>query len=454
MKRLLVMPIKHESTMSHSRNGDCLMRHGSAFSAVLLALSGALVLAAQERPYLTTKTPITLFSTNDGEYKQLLQVTDEQTTDWELKTKDSFSVIHLGPDHPPIIRTIYDTAPCSIYGTPTMAMSKDGRYALVANHSWRPEIAKKLKLPDGPQTNADLTAELLKQPKMTAQLVNMLSLIDLSTPDFRVVDRVVFDDRPMHVLSHPDGQRFVTGGDKYFYVHRIAQGKLLEVSRNAQPHGLACFWIHPQGHRLIATQGRAPLSGEPATVQWYSIRGDQIKHLSEIKVAPGVPTELLDSSYILRISRDGKLALICQRASGPGVDLSDILVADLTREKPVINSVIKQVSDGSESFAFHPNGRMAVATGLGRVPNCIVVLDIASQPARVLYTLDAKGGAQGIEFTPEGDKLFVGSPDAGRIEVFDVVGDYELRKNQKFLKIGYGHNSLTIGPRYQLRPEN
>jgi hypothetical protein len=44
--------------------------------------------------------------------------------------------------------------------------------------------------------------------------------------------------------------------------------------------------------------------------------------------------------------------------------------------------------------------------------------------------------------------LFVGSSDAGRIEVYDVVGEYELRKNQKFLKTGHGHASLTIGPRY------
>ena len=92
-------------------------------STVLLALSCAFDLAAQDRPYLTTQTPITLFSTNDGEVNQLFQLTDEQTTDWELKTKDSFTIIHLGPDHPPIIRTIYDTVPCSILGTPTMAVS-------------------------------------------------------------------------------------------------------------------------------------------------------------------------------------------------------------------------------------------------------------------------------------------------------------------------------------------
>jgi len=171
--------------------------------------------------------------------------------------------------------------------------------------------------------------------------------------------------------------------------------------------------------------------------------------LNEVKVASGVPTKLLDTSFILRISPDGKQALICQRSSGNGIDHSDILFADLTLKKPVINAVIKQVSDGSESFAFHPNGKMAVATALGTDHNCIVVLDIASNPPRLLYTLDTKGRSQGIEFTPEGDKLFVGSPMAGRIEVFDVLGEYELRKNPKFLNIGFGHNSLTVGPRYQ-----
>ena len=126
-----------------------------------------------------------------------------------------------------------------------------------------------------------------------------------------------------------------------------------------------------------------------------------------------------------------------------------MLIADLTLDPPVINDVVSQVADGVESFAFHPNGKLAVATGLSIDHNCIAALDIASRPARLLYTLDAKGIGQGIEFTPEGDKLFVGSAIAGRIEVFDVLGDYQLRKNPKFLNVGFGHNSLTIGPRYR-----
>ena len=84
-----------------------------------------------------------------------------------------------------------------------------------------------------------------------------------------------------------------------------------------------------------------------------------------------------------------------------------------------------------------------------KTKNSLAVLDISDKTPKVLYYLDAAGGSQGVEFTPEGDKLFLGSPAHGRIEVYDVVGDFELVKNQKFLKIGYGHNSLTIGQKYQ-----
>ena len=124
------------------------------------------------------------------------------------------------------------------------------------------------------------------------------------------------------------------------------------------------------------------------------------------------------------------------------------MIADLTLATPRITGVIKQVGDGLESFAFHPNGRMAVATVLEKSKNSLAVLDIESNPPRLLYHLDAAALSQGVEFTPEGDKLFLGSTFNGRIEIYDVVGDFELVKNQKFIKIGFGHNSLSIGPRY------
>ena len=329
-----------------------------------------------------------------------------------------------------------------------MALSKNGRYGLIANHGFRNEQFADIVYPKGvPLTNKDITPEMLLKQELPAHKSNMVSLIDLSTPEYKVVHRVLFDDYPFHVLAHPDGKHFIVGASENFYVFKIDNGKLIQISKNPQAHGHPCFWISPDGKRIIATQNFG--KDETCTVQWYSIENNIIKHLSTVNIADGVDTKLLDTSMIIRISLDGKMALICQRSVPNGLDLCDIPIVDLTLNKPVITSVIKQVADGVESFAFHPNNKMAVVTGLGKPTNCIGVLDIASKPARLLYTMDAKAIGQGIEFTPEGDKLFVGSATSGHIEVFDVIGDYELKKNQKFLRVGYGHSSLSIGSRYQ-----
>jgi hypothetical protein len=416
----------------------------SQIASFIILASSAL---SDEKPYITTQTPITLLSANDGETDIRWRKTPEGLNDREVKTEDSITVIHLGPDHPPITKTVYGTVPSSILGTPTMAMSADGLYGIIANHGFRGRTAyANLIYPAGaPVTNEDIQPGDLSKQRLIPQLSNMLSLIDLASPDLKVVDRVLLDDGPVHVLPHPDKKHFVVGAIENFYIFRIQNAKLIEISRNPQDKGLPCFWTNPKGDRIIATQGF--LDG-PATINWYSLINNKVRHLSEVKINEGVDTELLDRTYILRTSLDGKLALVCQDSSLFSHELSDILIVDLTLDKPAITSVIKHVGPGVESFAFHPNGKMAVATCLGVYKNSIAVLDIASKPARLLYHLDAGGVGQGIEFTPEGDKLFVGSNAASRIEVYDVMGEFELRKNQKFLKIGYGHCNLTIGPRY------
>ena len=418
-------------------------------SLILFALIFAFPNAPQsdDKPYITTQTPITLLSANDGDVDFLWRKTREGLRDREVKTRDSITVIHLGPDHPPISKTVYGTVPSTIIGTPTMAMSSDGRYGIVANHGFRGRTDfASLIYPEGvPLTNADIRPGDLGKQKLAAPLSNMLSLIDLASPDLKVVDRELLDDGPIHVLPHPDGKHFVVGAVKSFYVYRIHNGQLIQISHSPQEHGLPCFWINPKGDRILATQGW--LDGEATRIHWYAVVNNQVRHLSEVKVKAGVDTELVATSYILRISLDGKLALVCQDA-GLFPPLCDIPIVDLTLEKPAITSVIKHVGPGVESFAFHPNGKMAVATCLAQHKNSIAVLNIASKPARLLYHLDAGGIGQGIEFTPEGDKLFVGSAAASRIEVYDVVGEYELRKNQKFLKTGRSHCNLTIGPRW------
>ena len=418
--------------------------------AIIFLFLSTCILHAEEKPYITTQTPLTLFSTQDGETEGRWPFSTVKPYDYKLLAKDSFTVIHLGPNHPPIVKTVYGTIAATILGTPTMAMSKDGRYGIATNHSWRVEGSSldMLSYPlNDPVNNKDLNDELLKQQVLSPQLSNMIQVVDLYDKDHKVVDRILLDDKPFHILSHPDGERFFAICCEHFISYKLHSGRLVELSRSKIEFGLGCFWIHPDGKHIIA--GRTPkLPGKPAIPQWYRIVGNGVEKICDIKIAKNIDTKYLDSGAILRITPDGKWGFICQRTIYNGKDLCDVLIADLTMENPMVTKVIKQVGDGLESFAFHPNGKMAVVTCLAREKNALAILDIESDPPRLLYHIDASAGSQGIEFTPEGDKLFHGSPAHGRVEVYDVVGDFELEKNQKFIKIAYGHNSLTMGPRY------
>ena len=372
--------------------------------------------------------------------------TPEGLVDFEVKTKDSFTVIRLYPDKPPVTKTVYGTVPCTVIGTPTMAISNEGRWGLITNHGL---VLPGMRADYPPGTllnNADIRDSDLSSQKLSPPLSNMLSLIDLKSLDFRIADRVLFDDYPAHVLPTPDGKHFVVGGSETFYVYRIEGGELIEVSKSPHNRGLTCFWIQPNGKGLIATQGDVLDVTKPSDINWYKITDAfEIEFVAKVQARPGVNAELLDTTAIPRISPDGRMALVCQRAVPGNGDLCGVFVVDLTTSPPVISHVIEQVGDGVESFAFHPNGKLAVVTCLGMDSNDIAVLDISTSKPSILYHLDVGGCAQGIEFTPDGDKLFVGSLMENRIEVFDVVGDFDLVKNPKFLKTGHGHCSLTLG---------
>ena len=73
-----------------------------------------------KRPYLTVETKITLLSANDGSSDVVWRKTPEGLVDFDVKTKDSFTVFRLYPDKPPTSRTVYGTVPCTVIGTPGM----------------------------------------------------------------------------------------------------------------------------------------------------------------------------------------------------------------------------------------------------------------------------------------------------------------------------------------------
>src|SRR5436190_19013620 len=89
------------------------------------------VLAAQDpaTPWIKTRQPLTILSANDGQSH--LRLNADMKLDRENVTPDSITVVHLGTDHPPIVKTVYGTVPNTISGSPDMAMPRDGHYALV-----------------------------------------------------------------------------------------------------------------------------------------------------------------------------------------------------------------------------------------------------------------------------------------------------------------------------------
>ena len=130
------------------------------------------------KPYITTRSPITLLSANDAEVDFLWRKNREGLRDREVKSQDSITVIHLGPDHSPISRTVYGTVPSTILGTPTMAMSADGRYGIIANHGFRGTSAfAGLIYPNGtPLTNADIRpGDLTPQKNRASPVEHALS---------------------------------------------------------------------------------------------------------------------------------------------------------------------------------------------------------------------------------------------------------------------------------------
>src|SRR5258708_9713455 len=94
----------------------------------------ACALASQDpaTPWIKTRQRLTILSANDGQSH--LRLNADMKLDRENVTPDSITVIHLGPDHPPIVKTVYGTVPNTISGSPYMAITRDGHYAVVTSN--------------------------------------------------------------------------------------------------------------------------------------------------------------------------------------------------------------------------------------------------------------------------------------------------------------------------------
>src|SRR6516162_5880138 len=133
------------------------------YSFLLLSITfvTTAIASAQEPaiPGIRTKQKLTILSANDG---YVHRRPNPDAKDKKVVTQDSITVIQLGPDHPPIVKTVYGTVPNTIAGAPYMAMTGDGHYGFVTCQSGAHD-------PDSP---------------------DLLSVIDLSDPELKVLQTI------------------------------------------------------------------------------------------------------------------------------------------------------------------------------------------------------------------------------------------------------------------------
>lgn len=374
------------------------------------------------RPWIQTRQELTLFSANDGQAH--IRLDAEMRIDKKSFTPDSITVVHLGPDHPPLARTVYGTAPNTILGAPYQAITKDGHYAFVICHGLG-----------------------LFGPKEK----NLLSVIDLSLSDLAVVQKVNIPS-PSMVLAHPDGRHIIVAYPAGFKVFEMQGGRLVLAKDNQVGFIPDSMDISTKGDRIVATVLNAP-DGYSVGVHVFSYQDGVIEHQHEVQVPKGFPP--FNRPFAMRFSPDGKRVLV-PNGDGMGTKgrLDDILSVDMTLDPPAVTEVIPQVADGIESLAFHPKGHMAVIACLEDLPwlaasaySHLAVIDLTSQPARVLYDVNVEPFPEGIEFTPDGSQLFVQLTSANHIAVFDVDG-FMLRRSPFVIRVGHGPSSMAIGPSF------
>ena len=365
---------------------------------------------ADQQPYfLVSQTPLVLLSANDAEIGSRFGPRPLSST------QDSISVIRLFPDSPPKAATVYGTVPSSIIGPPRMAIVRSGRYGVVANN---------------PMT----LAQLFGDESLPDNPTGLVSVIDLESPNLEVTDTFELDGLPQMVAAHPDDDRFLINTFDALNMFRISEGSVVEVASIATDVPINAFDISADGNVVLA-------SGLPDSIHVFRITGDSIQYQVQVGVEESGPRP--EDPFTVRISPSGDRAIVLNGNGSPYKGYSDdALLIDMTMTPPQVVSSIPDIADGLEGLVIHPDGHMAV---IGCLDDHLAVVDLTLEDPRVVYYLDLDGLAfpEGLEFSPDGSKLFVGLTGQNHIAVYDVDG-YGLTESPLVLRTGHSPTSLAV----------
>lgn len=255
------------------------------------------------KPWIRTAQPMTLLSVNDGQAhlkfdSSYLKAHTPLSFERTNFTRDSITVVQLGPDHPPIVKTVYDTVPNTIMGPAYLATCCDGRYAFVTCHN------------DG---------------AFAPEHGNILSVIDLDSPNLAVIQKLDIPS-PTQAITHPDGKHLIVSCATGFQVFEIKNG-LLVLAKNNLINGFPISMdLSPNGDRIVAALWRAYGDPESAGVHVFSYRDGTIDHQHEVKIHTGLSG--FNKPFALQFSPDGKRVLSLNgEGQGTKGSLDDVLRA-------------------------------------------------------------------------------------------------------------------------------
>jgi DNA-binding beta-propeller fold protein YncE len=258
------------------------------------------------------------------------------------------------------------------------------------------------------------------------------------------VSRVELERQPWLALAHPDGERVIVAISDHWAVFKVLDGgTLVEVAQSTSPGFVYSFDISSDGRTIIAAMTKGIDFSSDSGIFHFVMNED-----SSIELVGEITSDkfIIDGPFSPRISLDGKRALVLNSGGMSDGELDDVLVLDLTGDVEISHS-IRQVGDGLESLAIHPSGEFAIVTCLDfhgqTATSHLAIVNLKGDDAQLLHHIPIELIPEGIEFTPDGTKLFVGLTKANHIAVYDVRG-VNLYRSPYVLLTGYGHSALAL----------
>lgn len=339
---------------------------------------------------------------------------------------DSLTLIDFATS-PPTLTNILDV-PNSVVGPPSnVAISPDGRIALVANS---------IKL--DPSAPTGFVPE------------SYVHVVDLSAKPPKVVGRVQTDLQPSGLSFAPGGRIALVANRASGTVGVLAvngtdvkQVKSLKVCEPAE--SVADVGVSPEGRLALAAVQKG--GGYLAV-----LRIDESGQVT----ATGRKVSVYGQPYKVVFTPDGESALTAGTGAGNGVDVDALSVIDLKAPNGPRTIDYVTLGAGPETIEISPDGRLVAATmmeGSNLKPSdpnltdhgALVILERRGRRFVKTQSLPVGRIPEGVAFTADGKRLVVQCHPDRQLWVFDVT-DGKVADTGQRLNVPGMPSSLRAAP--------